>query len=161
MTKPDHSTIDSQSLAKSTGGKWLYPLVLMVETVGALVIYSLGLPIYRKLLSDPASHDPQPANLVFVLGASALIQLGYWVRYRIRPAPPRLHHVVLGHIVLFAARFSFLFASALFSFLFIGKALKNETAIWYAVILFALFALFCYLLELERFGKRLLREREE
>lgn len=118
------------------------------------------LPIYRKALADPTAYDSE--TTVSALGASALIQLGYWIRYRIRPAPPRLVNVGLGHFVLFLARLIFLLPTAVFSFLFIAKTVDTQMpASRYVVILIGLFSLFCYVRELERFGIRLLGKPEE
>jgi UPF0716 family protein affecting phage T7 exclusion len=155
MTKP-HGTVLSSS-ARNLGGRWLYPLLLAVQTFGAALLYWQGLPIYRSLSSDVTAHDPQTETLVWTATASALIQVAYWTGYHAHLQPPRFVNVVIGHVVLFAARLLFVLATAIFTFLFIAKQLENQmSTLRYLVILFGLFSLFCYTRELERFGKRLM-----
>jgi hypothetical protein len=142
---------DSSLPAQASGGGWLYALLLFLETLGAVLLYKEGLPIYRKTLANPASYDPETTAVA--LGGAVLIQIAYWTRYRIRVGPPRVANVVLSQIVLFVARLAFTFPTAIFSFLFIAKAVElRMPASKYAFILFALFSLFCYVRELENLG---------
>lgn len=146
-------------LAHGGGGRWLYPLLLALETIGAVLLYSEGLPIYRKTLADPGAYDPQTTFVA--LSGAVLIQAAYWVRYRMRPPEPRFANVLLAHILLFVSRLIFVLPAAIFSFLFIAKAVELQMPLSrYAFILFALFSLFCYVLELELLGARLLRAQE-
>jgi hypothetical protein len=160
MANLNDSTAGVSSSSKRAGGRWLYPVLLAVQTAGAALLAFQVLPIYRRALIDPTAYDS--GTTVSALGASALIQLGYWMHYRIRPAPPRFVNVGLGHIVLFLARLIFLLPTAIFSFLFIAKTVDVQMPpLRYVVILFGLFSLFCYVRELERFGIRLLGKQEE
>lgn len=135
-------------------GTWLYPLLLACETVGAAVLFREGLPIYRKTLADPASFDHTTTGIA--LAGAVLIQIAYWTRYRIGPRPPRAANVLVAHIVLFVARLVFTLPASIFSYLFIAKAVTAEIpATKYAFIIFALFSLFCYVLELENLGAAL------
>jgi hypothetical protein len=138
------------SWAKRGSGR-LYLLLLAFETAGAVLLYTEGLPIYRKTLADPASYDPETTAVA--LAGAVLIQVAYWTRYRIRVAPPRVGNVMLSHIVLFVARLAFTLPTAIFSFLFILKAVEVRMPVSkYAFIIFALFSLFCYVRELENLG---------
>lgn len=153
MTNPCDSA--PQSPAKSPGGRWLYPVLLTLETTGAVMLYREGLPIYRETLADPSAYDPEANALA--LAACVLIQVAYWIRYRIRPERARVVNVVLGHIVLFLSGLIFLLPTAVFSYLFIAKTVEVQIpASKCLFIVFALFSLFCYVLELERLGGRLL-----
>jgi hypothetical protein len=59
--------------------------------------------------------------------------------------------------MLFLTRMSFVFATSVFGFLFITqKPGFHIPALRYVVTLLGLFALFCYVLELERLGRTLL-----
>lgn len=159
MTDRGKPAPEPSLLAPGRGGRWLYPLLLALETVGAVLLYSEGLPIYRKILADPGAYDPQTTFVA--LGGAVLIQVAYWARYRMRPPEPRLANVLLAHILLFVSRLIFVLPAAIFSFLFIAKAVDVRMPLSrYAFILFALFSLFCYVLELELLGARILRPKE-
>lgn len=135
-------------------------LLLVSETVGAVLLFKEGLPIYRKTLADPSSYDPH--TTVVALSGAALIQIAYWTRYKIRLEPPHLGNALLSHIVLFLARLTFTAPTTIFSFLFIAKAVVVRMPVSkYAYILFALFSIFCYVRELERLGVRLALKKEE
>jgi hypothetical protein len=110
------------------------------------------------------SHGLSASNRKARLGiaAIALIQVAYWIGYRIRPTQPRFVNVVLGHILIFVSELIFVFAAVIFAYLFISKSLENQISIpSYVVILFGLFSLFCYFLELKRFGRCLLGHKED
>ena len=133
---------------------WLYPLLLAFETAGAVLLFSEGLPIYRKTLADPGSFDHKTTGIA--LGGAMLIQIAYWTRYRIRAHPPWAANVVIAHIVLFLGRLVFTLPTAIFSYLFVAKAVVVQIpATKYAFIIFALFSLFCYVRELENLGAAL------
>jgi hypothetical protein len=145
------------AMADRVGGCWLYPLLLIIETIGTVILCWKGLPLYRLLVADPASYATREQIWIWALTAIVLIQIGYWLRYQIRPALPRLHNALLGHIVLFVSRLSFVVATSIFSFVFIAKKLEGQVdAARYLLMVVALFSLFCYMLELQRFGSALI-----
>ena len=144
-------------MADRVGGCWIYPLLLTMETIGAVIFCWKGLPLFRLLIADPASYETRERIWIWALTAIVLIQIGYWLRYRIRPALPRFHNVLLGHIVLFVSRLSFVVATSIFSFVFIAKRLEAQMdASRYILTLVGLFSLFCYMLELQRLGNALI-----
>jgi hypothetical protein len=141
------------------GGRWLYPLLLAVQTIGAVIIYSQGLPLYRQLVAAPEQFESRTLERAsWSLSAIALIQIAYWIRYRVRPPMPRFVNAAIGHVVLFFARLSFVLATSVFSFVFISRKPDffqipgHGTMLTLAV----LFSLFCYTRELENLGKDLL-----
>lgn len=139
-----------------SGVGWRYLLLLTMQTVGAYIFYRNGLPWYRDLLADPTAYEARPDTRIWALSAIALVQVGYWVCYRVRPPPPRFTNVVLGHFVLFLARMSFLLATTVFSFVFFAQKLASRMPISRYVLMSAgLFSLFCYMQELQRLGGRL------
>ncbi len=88
------------------------------------------------------------------------MQLGYWISYRVRPQPPQFVNVLLGHITLFVARMSFVFATSVFGFMFlVEKPGFHIPASRYLLLLLGLFSLYCYMLELERLGRTFLSEK--
>jgi hypothetical protein len=115
---------------------------------------SNAVPHYREILADPSSLDPRPETLVWSLSAIALIQVGYWIRYRVRPLLPQFANDPLGHILLFLDRMGFVLATSIFGFAFITKNPGFQMpAFRYVVLFVGLFSLFCYTLELERLGR--------
>ena len=157
MTGPNDWASARPANADRAGGCWLYPLLLIVETIGAAIFCWKGLPLFRLLIADPAAYATRERIWIWALTAIALVQIGYWLCYRIRPALPRLHNALLGHIVLFVSRLSFVVATSIFSFVFIAKKLEGQMdAARYILTVVGLFSLFCYMLELQRFGSALI-----
>jgi hypothetical protein len=116
-----------------------------------------GLPLYREVASDPTAYSPRAATWGWSLPAIALIQVGYWIPHSIGLATPRVVNVVLGHVVLFLSRLIFLLPVALFSFVFINNKLENKMPfLRYVLLLVGLFSLFCYSLDLRRYGTAML-----
>ena len=145
------------AMADRVGGCWLYPLLLIMETIGAAILCWKGLPLLRLLLADPTAYETRERIWMWVLTAIVLIQIAYWVRYRIKPELPRLQNALLGHIVLFVSRLSFVVASSVFSFVFIAKKLEGQMDAARSILtVVALFSLFCYMLELQRLGNALI-----
>ena len=136
--------------------RWLYPLMIAVQTAGAALILWNGVPIYRQILTDPSKHEQRTNRLVLAVVAVVMIQRAYWLRIRLHLPPPQRGHVVLGHFASFVARLSFIFGSALFSVVFFARMPElNISPVRIVVLLAVLFSLFCYTLELERLGKAL------
>ena len=136
------------------GGRWLYPLLFGMQSLGVLIIVVNGVPLYRRLAGDPSSYATRADPLFLALLAIALIQIAYWTRRRISPAPPPFENGVLAHVVLFAGRLVWGVATAVFGFVFLTQRLAAHMP-WtrYVLILFVLFSLFCYLIETLYLGR--------
>jgi hypothetical protein len=138
-------------------GRWLYAVLFGTQTIGAIVLFWNGVPHYRRVLADPSGHEAEVETLVWSLSSIGLMQVGYWLRFRLHPPLPELLNAVLGHVVLFLGRFAFVFASAVFSLVFLAPRPDFSMPIGrYALTLLGIFAVFCYTLELERLGRALL-----
>jgi hypothetical protein len=147
---PMDATINKQSRSYERR----YGLWLILELFGVALLIWHGLPIYRAMLSDPHSHIGYGGNLIWALIASMLIQAAYWFRYydESPTVPPR--NVLVGHIVLFISRLSFLFATSSFGYIFITGNIDLEVSgLRYLVFFVGLFSLFCFVQELERIGR--------
>jgi hypothetical protein len=82
------------------------------------------------------------------------MQIAYWVSYRLRPPLPRLQNAPLGHLILFLARMVYVLPTAVFGVVFIAQRPEFEIPVFRClVLLLGLFALFCYVRELERLGR--------
>ncbi len=105
------------SLPKSAPprSRWLHFSLFAMETIGTVILYWKGVPLYRELSADPTAYGKQEEVRYWSLLAIALIQVGYWVRYCIGPVLPRLASSALGHIVLFLSRLVFVLATGVFS----------------------------------------------
>jgi hypothetical protein len=73
---------------KPIGGASRYFFLFVMQTIGAAVLFSYAVPLFRQVLLDPGSHVVRPERLIWSLLAVALMQAGYWIRYRIRPPLP-------------------------------------------------------------------------
>lgn len=162
MTRPFNSIISPASPGQTADGRLWYPILFGVQTIGAIVLFWNAVPLYHQILADPAAHEARPENLVWALSSIALMQVGYWISERVRPSPPQFTNALLGHIILFAARMGFVFATSVFGFLFITQRPGFNVPVFrYVVTIVGLFALHCYVQEVERLGRAfVVRERK-
>ena len=125
-----------------------------MQTIGAVVLIWTGLFLYRQVLADPTSHEPEPGTIVGSLSSIALMQISYWVSYRLRPPLPQFKNALLGHAILFLARMVFVLPTSIFGFVFVAQRPEFEIPVFKClVLLLGLFSLFCYVRELERLGR--------
>jgi hypothetical protein len=156
------SGIRSDSAASPAAGRWLHLSSLAMETTGAVIFYWQGLPMYRQILADPTAYASRETPRIWWLVGIALIQVGYWIRYRIAPVLPQVSNSALRHIVLFLAQMVFTLPTAVFSFVFISRKLSPEVpVIAYVLTVAGLFSMFLYMRELQWLGNSLaLREKK-
>ena len=153
MTQPNASFASNSALAQSARGRWSYFALFGVQTIGAVVLFWTGLHLYRQVLADP-SHEPELWPIVGSLSSIALMQIAYWVSYRLRPPLPQFQNAPLGHAVLFLARMVYVLPTAIFGFVFVAQRPEFEIPVFRClVLLLGLFSLFCYVRELERLGR--------
>jgi hypothetical protein len=147
---------DAGGAQRSKGTAYL--LLVALEAAGAIVILWHGLPLYRSLLSVAGYQQADAGILVWALAAIVLIQASYWTStFKVFPSLLVPQHVFAGHGVLFLARLNFVFVSSLFAVVVFSRPVDLEFVAWRAATLLAvLFSMFCFSLELERLGRRLL-----
>jgi hypothetical protein len=146
----------------AASGRWLTLSLFAMETVGTVIYYWQGLPLYRLVAADPNVYRTPDETRAWSLLAIALIQVGYWVRYRIGSPQPQVVSTALGHIVLFLSRMVFTLATAVFSFVFISRKLAFEMPVLrYVLMLAGLFSLFLYMKDLQRLGNALIRRQNK
>ena len=156
-----HSEIYAENSAPTTS-RWLHLSLFAMETVGTVIFYWKGVPLYRQLSADPTVYSTHEETRLWSLLAIALIQVGYWVRYHIGPVLPRLASSALGHIVVFLSRLVFVLATGVFSYVFISQKLASEMPVSrYILTLAALFSLFLYSQELQWLGNALMRREKK
>jgi hypothetical protein len=84
------------------------------------------------------------------------MQAGYWMCHRLSPPLPQFRNALIGMLIQFVGRLFFVFGGAVFGFTFILRRPQFEIpSSRYVVLILGLFALFCYVQELERLGKAL------
>jgi hypothetical protein len=140
------------------GGGRRYLLLFGPQTIGALIILRYALPLYRAVVADPAAHRASAAPMIWGSTAAVLIQVGFWVRDRLQPPLPQFRNALIGYLILFLSRMSFLLATAIFGFVFIAQPPEfHIPTSRYFFTLAGLFSLFCYTQEVERLGKSLIK----
>jgi hypothetical protein len=151
-------TAPGSSARASAGCYWLCVFLLAMETIGVIIFYWKGLPLFRQLVDDPTAYKPRPETRLWSVAAIVLVQAGYWTRYRIDPPRPPFANVVIGHIVLFLSRMVFTLATAVFAFVFLFRRLEPHLPVLgYVLTLAGLFSMFLYMQELQGVGKALIR----
>jgi hypothetical protein len=164
QTKSAKSVIGSEANSASgrpshnNGDAWRYFFLFAMQTIGAAILFWFAVPLFRQVLLDPGGHVARTENLVWSLSAITLMQAGYWIRHRLRlPLPQLFRNALVGYIVLFVARMSFVLATAVFGFVFIVRRPEFQIpASRYCAVIIGLFALFCYTQELEQLGRTLI-----
>ena len=136
----------------STPRSGISAALLAVHTAALLVALYLWIPMYRRLVAGPGGYHPGARVVDKLLFVVIVMQVCYWWRRNIPHAPPR-PHVLLGHALLFISRLAFVFVGSSFS-LFIVRAGDTSVSPWGLLIsIWALFAIFCYVLELEALAR--------
>ena len=144
-----------------------YVLLLVMETLAALVLLTGVIPIYGKILAAPGHPLTKlPESPILLVAALALFQCVYWFRLLRVPLAVRRPNALLSHLTLFVSRLSFVFGTALFVLITVRHipALQSQAQplppvpilVGRAVgVLAIMFSLYCYSTELERLGRAL------
>lgn len=139
-----------------------YLMCLTFLSVAAFVILAAIGWVFRTLIDGlGVLHRASPLELGLLIGAIYAFQSAYW--YRIKSISiPQWRSIVLGHVLGFTSRLSFIFGGALFSLFFlrhVPELSSSEGAFVLlprvAILLASLFCLYCYSLELERLANAL------
>lgn len=147
---------------KTEWGLGLYFSLLSAQTVGTAVLLSNMIPLYRLMAMDFANYIPD-ARPWWAIAGILLIQGAYWLRMHLQLPLPRTRNTLLGHILAFATKLTFVAVTASFSVMFINRfqALKemNYPPLRALGVLIMFFSLFCWTLDLERLAKVLQEEK--
>ncbi|WP_439496736.1 hypothetical protein [Bosea sp. (in: a-proteobacteria)] len=141
-----------------TGNSRRYLILLLAQTICAAIILYHIQSAFRVLLDSIGRPNSASLSNVIQLACAALAgQACYWWRLRKVAVPNSYRNVFLGHLLAFASRIGFIFGGALFSLYFLRHVPALDLGYldlsWRGALLIAiLFALYCYLLELERLG---------
>lgn len=134
-----------------------YLLLFGLQTIGALIILRYALPLYQAAVADPAAHRASAAPVIWGSTAAVLIQVGFWIRHRLQPPLPQFRNALIGYLIMFLSRMSFLLGTAIFGFVFITQRPEfHIPASRYFLTLAGLFSYFCYTQEVDRLAKNLI-----
>jgi hypothetical protein len=134
-----------------------YLLLFGLQTIGALIIIRYAMPLYRDAVANPAGHEARLGPLLWGSTAVALMQTGFWIHHWLRPPLPQFRNALLGYVIMFLVRVSFLLATSIFAFVFITQRPEFHIPISrYLLVSVGLFSFFCYTQEAERLGKSLI-----
>jgi hypothetical protein len=140
--------------------KTVYLLLLALQASGAFFFVWKELPEFRQLAINPGEQlRYNPYSDFTTIGTVFVMQVAYWYRLLRLPIPFQGSSPVLNHALLFAGRLSFIFGGALFSVAFFRHLpeMNQDTNVLLmarrgVLLCGAVFALFCFTLELERLG---------
>ena len=154
-TIPPPQMSPSQS---ATAGEryWLYTALLSVQTVGVALILWEGVPLYRLIVKEPGPQHLDKQTIAWVTIAITVIQFSYWSEVRLVPKIKLRQNVFLSHVVLFFARISFVFGTALFSIIVFLRLPDITVSVpRLSLLIVTMFSMFCYTLELEKLDRSL------
>jgi hypothetical protein len=143
--------------------KTVYLMLLALQASGAFFFVWKELPEFRQLAINPGEQlRYNPFSDFTMIGTVFVMQVAYWYSLLRLPIPFQGSSPVLNHALLFAGRLSFIFGGALFSVVFFRHLPELDQGIDIllmarrgVLLCGALFALFCFALELERLGHAL------
>ncbi len=128
--------------------------LITLHTAALLVVLSLWIPMYRRLVAGPGGDRPGIGVIDKVLIAVIVMQACYWGRRRLPAAAPRPRpHPTLGHLLLFVSRLAFVFVGSSFSMFIVRAGDTRPSPVGLLIGTWALFAIFCYVLELEALAR--------
>ena len=96
MAQPKDLFATNSTLAPSVRGRLSYLALFGMQTIGAVVLIWTGVLVYREVLADPVSHEAHRWAIVGSLLSIALMQISYWISYRVRPPLPQFQNALLG-----------------------------------------------------------------
>ena len=138
-------------------GPGTYFALLAVQTLGIAVILLNGIPLYHEMMRDLTRHKPDPGVQWWGWAGMALVFGAYALRIRLRPPMPKSGHALVGHLLSFLGRLTFVVATSTFSLVFVNHFGElNIPPLRMALLLLLLFAMFCWNLELERLARALM-----
>jgi hypothetical protein len=139
----------------------LYWILILGQTIGDATILSHLIPLFRRLVTSGLDGKTSPKILVFAALGVTIIQVCYWLAQHWFVTLRLGHNLLLGHIILFLSRLNFIFASAVFSAVYLVRFNELKMSLWeFAFLSTVLFSMFCYTLELERLGRALVERKD-
>ena len=123
-----------------------------MHTAALLVALFLWIPMYRRLVAGPGGDHPGAGVVDKLLVVVIVMQVCYWWR-RLLPVATPHSHVLVGHVLLFLSRLAFVFVGSSFSMFIVRAGDTRPSPGGLLISIWALFAIFCYVLELEALAR--------
>jgi hypothetical protein len=136
----------------------LFWSLLAVQTLGAVVIIWVGLPIFQHL-SSAESGGATFRVFAIALAAVAVMQAAYWPAHVLKL---RLHfhfrrNAVLGHVLICMGEFSLFFIAGLVTVALFLQFRGLQHHLWkMGILILGLFAMSCYKYQLMSLGEILI-----
>jgi hypothetical protein len=141
-------------MSRSETSRVYYSAAAAFSVLAAAAIFWKGRSVYRHLLFGESAGTPSELAIISV--SVVVIQTAYWAVLK-RPPPFRtMRSQVLGTVVLFLSRISFMLAGALFSIVvFVRFEELHIRPLGYLLFVAVLFTIFCFSRWLEAIGRHL------
>ncbi|RXF72987.1 hypothetical protein [Hansschlegelia zhihuaiae] len=132
-----------------------------METAAVCALISFALPVFVTIADSLGGVvDVSPSRIAGIVVSVLIFHAAYWRRQRWAAIPDLPRNTLLHHLFLFLSRLSFIFAAAFFSLVAFRHlpALQNPLDLSAlvargALLLAALFSMFCYSLEFDRLAR--------
>jgi hypothetical protein len=136
----------------TSGIKVLFWFAVTAQVAGSQIILLRALPIYQRLITG-GKGGSGTRDFAVSFAAVAIMQIGFWMAFRIQRRLRFRRMVLLGQVLLFVGEASFVFVSALATVIFFERWSEVEFSLWRLIVfLTILFAVFCYKTQLESLG---------
>jgi hypothetical protein len=127
-------------------------VLVAVHTAALLVALYLWIPLYRRLVAGPGGDHPGQGQVWKFFVVILVMQACYWGRRRL-PSNLAAGGVLTGHVLLFLSRLAFVFVGSSFTLFIVRMQDTTVSPQGVVVSILALFAIFCYVLELEQMAR--------
>jgi hypothetical protein len=139
----------------------VYMTLLTLQTFVATLLIWTTVPVFRRMILNVGEPLETGSGIpVATIAGAIALQICYWIRFYKVSVYGLFCNDIVSHLVLFAGRASFFFGGALFSVVFFRHIPELSAfpplavaSVRVTTLLVVLFSLFCYSLELERFGR--------
>jgi hypothetical protein len=137
----------------------IYAIFFAIEVVGMAMILWDGVPIFRQMVQFHQATTG--TDEIILLIATAMVQFAYWKCLRHDPQFDVPRQQLAAHVVLFAGRLSFIFATSIFSFVVYRYSDVFDLSPRKVLLMTAvLFSVFCFSRHIEKIGSLMLTGRK-
>ena len=146
---------------KSSSDKVVFWCLIGVQAACSQFIIWNGVPVYNQLLSDIRT-GASAKQIELALSAAVIMQVGYWLAFRLKQQLHFRRHVLLGHVLIWIGELSLFFIAALATILLFQCIETVKFEIWkFFVLAVVLFAVACYKHMLMSLGDELIKGERE
>ena len=137
--------------------KLLFWCAIAAQVAGSQIIIWDRRPLYQRLVTG-ATNVGSAKDCTLGFMAIVVMQLGYWLAYRLQPYLRFRRNVLVGHLLCCIGEVSFLFVAALGTIVLLDRWHELQFVLWKAGMLVGMiFASYCYERQLVGLGERMLK----